>query len=415
MRYVRLPLTALGFVAALLATTAQAEPDADLLGRAQGYPAGGPPTWYQPQFRVGSWSAMDKVGLPVRTVARGGAVQPLPQAPNPPAIAYRYRNIGYTLDEYLERRRITGLLVLKNGEIVAERYRYGRTPEARFLSFSMAKSVNSLLIGIALDKGLIASLDDPADKYVKDLAGSAYGSTTIRQLLRMSSGVKFTELYDGNDDIAKLSRSMAGSGPRPVPVLRSFNERLHPPGEKFVYATAESEVLGRVLTAAVGRNESDLTSDWLWQPLGAERDALWRVSADGQEQAGGGFNATLRDWGRLGLLLANDGKVAGKQVVPLDYLMDATDAARQPPAFAPGKATPFFGYGYQFWLYPLKTRTFALQGIHGQAIFVQPSTGIVMVQTAVYDQASGRNDPDPYAERTALWRGVLQSLGGSLN
>lgn len=396
------------------ASAVRAEPDEEALGKAQGYPAGGPPTWYSTLYRVGSWSAMDKIGTPVRTVARGPDVMPLPDAAAPAAIRYRWRNTGSTLEDYLERRRVTGLLILKNGEIIAQRYRYGRTPEARFLSFSMAKSVTSLLVGIALDKGLIASLDDPAARYVKDLEGSAYGATTVRQLLRMSSGVRFTERYDGNDDVARLSRAITGQGPRPLALLRTFDERIAPAGGKFAYATAESEVLGRVLTTATGRSMAELTSEWLWKPLGAEHDAFWRVGADGQEQAGGGFNATLRDWGRLGVLLASDGQRQGRTIVPRDWLLDATDAARQPPAFAPRAATPFFGYGYQFWLYPLKTRTFALQGIHGQTMYVQPSSGIVMVQTAVYDQASGRNDPEPHAERDALWRGVLATLGGSL-
>ena len=393
-----------------------AEPDEDALGKSQAYPVGAPPTWYTTPYRVGSWSALDRVGVPVRAVARGADVMALPEAAAPPAIRYRWRNIGYTLDDYLERRRVTGLLILKNGQVVAERYRYARTPDARFLSFSMAKSVTSLLVGIALDKGLIASLDDPASRYVKDLEGSAYGATTVRQLLRMSSGIHFTERYDGNDDVAKLSRAITGaSGPRPVALLRSFDERLAPAGEKFAYATAETEVLGRVLTGATGKTMAELTSEWLWKPMGAERDAFWRVGADGQEQAGGGFNATLRDWGRLGLLLAQDGQRDGRTIVPREYLLEATDAARQPPAFGPRRATPFFGYGYQFWLYPLKTRTFALQGIHGQTIYVQPSSGIVMVQTAVFDQASGRTEPEPHAERDALWRGVLATLGGSLD
>ena len=219
----------------------KAEPDEDALGKSQAYPVGAPPTWYTTPYRVGSWSALDRVGVPVRAVARGADVMALPEAAAPPAIRYRWRNIGYTLDDYLERRRVTGLLILKNGQVVAERYRYARTPDARFLSFSMAKSVTSLLVGIALDKGLIASLDDPASRYVKDLEGSAYGATTVRQLLRMSSGIHFTERYDGNDDVAKLSRAITGaSGPRPLALLRTFNERAAPAGEKFAYATAET-------------------------------------------------------------------------------------------------------------------------------------------------------------------------------
>jgi CubicO group peptidase (beta-lactamase class C family) len=413
----KLKLPVLGFGCALvggwmvLCGTAAAEPDEDQLGKSAGYPIG--PRWSAMENRVGAWSALDKVpGVLTQSVSRSNAVSALPEATQPPDIKYRYRNLGYTLDEYLERRRITGLLVLKNGEIVAERYRYGRTEEARFLSFSMAKSVTSILIGVALEKSLIASLDDPAGKYAKELAGSAYGDTSIRDLLRMSSGITFTERYDGQDDVSKLSRSFATGSPPVVSVLRSFSERHNPPGAKFVYASAETEVLGRILTGATGRSMADLTAEWLWKPMGAERDAFWCHGRDRQAGAYFCFNATLRDWGRLGLLMANDGKVNGQQIISGDYLRQATEIAAQPAAFAPYKATPYFGYGYQFWLHPLKERSFAFQGVHGQSIFVQPATGIVMVQTAVYAQASGQQDPEPYAERTAFWMGVLQSLGG---
>ncbi|MDB5947555.1 MAG: nylB [Ramlibacter sp.] len=396
---------------------ARAEPDETLLGKDRGYPVGSAPgAWARNPFRVGSWSAMDQVpGLPVRVVARGAVTSPLPVAPQPPAIRYRYRNIGYSLDEYLERQRVTGLLILRNGEIVAERYRYGRTDAARFLSYSMAKSVTSMLVGIALERGVIASLDDPAEKYAKELAGSPYGATPIRHLLRMSSGLTFTEHYDGNDDVARLSRAAATGRPPVVDVLRSIGDRHSPSGAKFVYASAESEVLGRVLAGASGRHVADLTSEWLWQPLGAERDAFWILSQDGQERASGFFNATLRDWGRLGWMMARDGRVGDQQVVPREYVLDATDAARQPPAFQPHRATPFYGYGYQFWLAPGRERSFAFQGVHGQAVFVQPSSGIVMVQTAVNQAPSGQQDPQPGQERGAFWRGVLQSLGGSVD
>ena len=170
---------------------------------------------------------MDQVkGLPTRNVGRGtGPVTPLPAAARPPAIGYRYRNLGYTLDDYLERQRVTGLVILKDGEIVAERYRYGRSADARFLSFSMAKSVISMLVGVALEQGLIASLDDPAEKYAAALAGSAYGATTIRHLLRMSSGLMFTERYDGADDIARLSQAADTGRPPLLQVLRSIADR----------------------------------------------------------------------------------------------------------------------------------------------------------------------------------------------
>ena len=158
---------------------------------------------------------------------------------------------------------------------------------------------------------------------------------------------------------------------------------------------------------------AELTRDWLWQPLGTEHDAYWRIGVDGQEQAHGAFNASLRDWARLGLMMAHDGKVGSQQIVSRDFLLDATDPARQPDAFKPRKATPYFGYGYQFWLMPMKERTFAMQGIHGQTIYVQPSSGLVLVLTSVWESASGRQNLQPYEERDALWRGVLRSLGGN--
>lgn len=404
-------LLGMGLAAGVLAGAAWAEPDEEALGKSQGYPRGQPLSAMV--NRVGNWSAVDKVpGVLTQVVARGESVQPLPRASQPAEIKYRYRNMGYSLDEYLDRRRVTGLLILKNGEIVAERYRYGRTEDARFLSFSMAKSVTSMLMGAALERGVIASLDDLAGQYAKDLAGSAYGQTPIRHLLRMSSGITFTERYDGQDDVSKLSRSVATGNPSVSSLLRTFSDRHSPSGQKFVYASAETEVLGRVLTGATGRSMGDLTSEWLWKPLGAEQDAFWCTGRDQQAGAYFCFNASLRDWGRLGLLMAQDGKVGGRQIVPAEYLREATDAARQPAAFAPYKATPYFGYGYQFWLHPLKERSFAFQGVHGQSVFVQPATGIVMVQTAVYAQASGHQEPESYAERNALWMGVLQSLGG---
>jgi CubicO group peptidase (beta-lactamase class C family) len=118
----------------------------------------------------------------------------------------------------------------------------------------------------------------------------------------------------------------------------------------------------------------------------------------------------LRDYGRLGILLANDGALDGRQIVPKDYLLDATDWRRQPEAFAPRKATPYFGYGYQFWLFPGEKRRFALLGVYGQSIFVDPELKLVMVITAAAKNASVGKEPLA-RERDALWRGVVARYG----
>jgi len=398
----------LAFLPLLLSSHAFAEPDEDALGQAEGYPRGTIATMYAERFKVGSFSAAHEI-TPSRKVARGSEVTPLPKG-EPAKIAYRYKNETRTLDDYLARVRATGLLVLKDGKIVAEHYRYDRKETDLLLSFSMAKTVTALLIGIAADKGHIKSLDDPAENYIPELKGSAYGTTTVRQLLRMSSGVKWVEKYDGKDDMATLGRTMSGAIPGgPLKFLASFHERVVPPGEKPVYSSSETFVLGYVLTRAAGKDVATLTSEWLWKPLGAEADSAWRISTDGQEQTLGGFNATLRDYARLGLLLARDGEIGGRQVVPKEYVLDATSAERQPSAFRPGASMPYYGYGYQTWLFPMRERSFAFLGIYGQCIFVQPSTGIVMVQTAVNKLPK---DVDANLERNALWLGVLASLGG---
>jgi len=405
--------TILVLAALLAAGSAQAEPDEAALGKAQGYPVGTIPTWMQPTYRVGSWSALDQVpGVRVSRVPSSTAVRPLSKMASPPEFRYSYRNLGYTLQEYLNRQRTTGLLILKDGQIVAEHYRYDRKPDARFLSWSMSKSVVSLLVGAAVARGAIASLDDPAEKYAKALSGTPYGSTSIRHLLRMSSGLTFSERYDGSDDVIRMGRAFATSPQGAMEVLRTINNRHSAPGEKFVYASGETEVVGYVLRGATGKSLAELTREWLWDPIGAEHEAFWRVGADGQEGAFAFFNASLRDWGRLGAMVANDGRVGDREVIPRDYLLAATDVGQQPPAFRPGRATPHLGYGYFFWLLPLKERTFVMQGIHGQHLFVQPSSGIVMVVTSAWDQPSGSQDAGPWRETEALWRGVLASLGG---
>jgi CubicO group peptidase (beta-lactamase class C family) len=193
--------------------------------------------------------------------------------------------------------------------------------------------------------------------------------------------------------------------------LRLFGEREAPQGERFHYASIDTSALGAVLQAVTGKSLSEYLTERLWQPLGAESDATWIIGADGLERASGNFNATLRDYGRLGVLLANDGARDGQQIVPKDYLLEATDWHRHPDAFAPKAAGPRgLGYGYQFWTLRGELRRFALLGVFGQAIFVDPARKIVMVHLAA--AKNPRVGVESMAgERMALWEGVLASVG----
>lgn len=391
-----------------LTVPAFAAPDEELLGKDKGYPVGTRSNWFFDEgVRVGSFSHLDEI-LPHNRLSKAASPLPLAPAGGETKLGYRFENQSWTLDDFLAHQRVTGLLVIKDGTVLFERYQYDRKPSDRFISHSMAKSIVSLAVGMALAEGRITSLDDLISKYVPKLAGSAYGETTIRSALRMSSGVQFSEIYDGKDDLTRfvIARSRDGS----ISALRQFETREAEQGVRFHYASSETVLLAVLLREVTGTTLSQYLTTRLWQPMGAEADATWTTTADGTEAALGNFNATLRDYGRLGMLLANDGAVGGKQIVPKDYLLDATDWRRQPAAFAPGKATPYFGYGYQFWLYPGEKRRFALLGVYGQSIFVDPELKLVMVVTAAAKNANVGKESFAF-ERGAVWRGIVDTYG----
>lgn len=376
-------------------------PDAAAYGKAQGYPVGGvsPPTQ---QRMVGSYSHYDRI-WPFHRVAKAADPTPLRRAAQEIALTYQFRGATHSLDDYLAHNPVTGLLIAHDDTILFEHYQYARTDHDRLLSQSMAKTIVALLIGIAIDEGRIHSVDDLAQTYVPELIGTAFGQTSLRALLHMASGVAFREDYvDPSADNVRLSHILFGwTRYDPAQAVAVFNTREAPPDTHFNYGGVQTEVLGLVLTHAVGMAPAAYLQSRIWQPMGAEADALWTVDHTGQEVAYCCFNAVLRDWARLGLLLARDGALNGHQIVPRQWLLDATT---EPPGspFSPGRATRFMGYGYQVWLFPGPRREFAFLGIHGQAIYVDPAAHLVMVQTAVRVSATGGR-----AEETALWRALV--------
>jgi CubicO group peptidase (beta-lactamase class C family) len=385
----------------------QGGPDADEQGARQGYPLGDRRNFFRVPFLVGSQSHQDEI-FPSRLVRRAATPSPLARAASEPGLRYEYQGQTFGLDDYLARNPATGLLVARDDTIFVERYQYARTDRDRFTSWSMAKTVTSMLIGIAIAEGRIRSVDDPAATYVPALAGTEYGRTSLRHLLQMSSGVHFVEEYRPGDDVSRLANdTLRQGGAGGVVAVTPFNERAVPAGTKFSYASVETEVLGLVLGAAVGRSVSEYLHDKIWQPIGAEADATWIIDRSGQEVTFCCFNAVLRDYARLGLLLAHDGNWRGRQIVPAAWVQDATSVRPDQPHLRPRTATPFFGYGYQTWIFPGDRRMFAFLGVRGQAIYVDPVSRLVMVTTAVR-----RLPRDPgVAETIALWRAVTRDLG----
>jgi CubicO group peptidase (beta-lactamase class C family) len=366
-------------------------PNADDFGRKDGYPICTRFAYINnTHCRVGAFSHHDTL-FPARTIAAPKQPVPLARAAREPNIRYRFNGLELTLDDYLNRQPVTGFLIAKDNTILVERYQYGRTDADRMASFSMAKSVVGLLIGIAVQDGVIRSVDDPAETYVPALQDTECGRTPIKALLLMASGIAFSEEDDNpNSDASVLARLTLGQDPAgSLGALKQFNTRRSPAGAHFYYASAETEVLGFVLAAATKRTLSDYAAEKLWQPLGAEANATWIIDATGQEVAFGFINAVLRDWARLGLMLAHRGAWQGRSVVPEDWL--AASARDAIPT-----DLPIQKYGYQI-RYSADTRRFLLRGIRGQNVYVDPDLKLVLVQTAV-----GGGEPEAL-ETFALW------------
>jgi CubicO group peptidase (beta-lactamase class C family) len=378
-------------------------PDAEAYGAREGYPL---KAIYRLPYFVAGFSRSDEQ-FEGRVVQRAAAPSALARAAAEPDLRYEHDGATRTLDEYLARNAVTGLIVARGDTLLVERYQYARTDRHRFASFSMAKTVTAMLVGIAIADGRIRSVDDPAAAYVSELAGTEYGGTSLRHLLEMSSGVRFIENYSGHDDAARLSaETIAQAGPGGAATVKPYNERLWSAGYRFAYSSAETQVLGLVLRAATGQPVALYLQEKIWQPLGAEADATWLVDRAGQEATYCCLNAVLRDYARFGLLLAHDGRRGERAIIPRDWVLAATTVPADRWHLKPYAATRFFGYGYQTWIFPGERRMFALRGLHGQAVFVDPASRLVMVQTMV------SQDPvDQLSEAMALWGAVVASLG----
>lgn len=376
-------------------------PDAAAYGQAEGYPKGKAASdeTTEQKYLVYASSHWDEFA-PTHRVPHGAAWT-FHRAESEPDIHYDFGGKSFSLADFLAHLPVTGLLVVRDDTILAEHYQYARSDRDRFVGNSMTKTLVGLLLGQAIAGGRIKSVDDHAAAYVKPLEGTPLGDTPLRALLQMSSGVGlneemfYKELYTPKEDTA-VSLAHAAT-------------RLDAPGTKFRYSCGDSETLTTVVQRVTGEDLARSFADKIWKPIGAEADATWVADSSNQIVSCWGFSATLRDYGRLGRLLAWDGTWNGKQLIPRTWMLDATTVRAEDRQVAPGTAAHYYGYGYQLWILPGERRMFALIGAQGQFVFVDPKSKLVLVQTAVRRDAQVVTSPRN--ETLALWLALVKQFG----
>ncbi|WP_047490438.1 serine hydrolase [Terriglobus sp. TAA 43] len=342
-------------------------------------------TWTQAQ-RDDRFGHMDGI-FPVHRVARGKVVRPLP--------AGKRLLPDSQVDDLMRAEHLAGVLVLQDGRVRNERYGLGLTRAGHWTSFSMTKAVTDTLVGVALRQGKLHSLDDGVTTYLPEMKGSAYDGVTVRQLMTMTSGVRWNENYTSTDadNVRLYTTDVAPGKDATVEYMRTL-PRASAPGTVWHYNTGETDLLGVLLRRATGRTLAAQLSGAIWSHAGMERDATWIANdagPTGEEFGGSGLSASLRDFGRLGLWVMDGG---GSQV-PDGWFAEATKSQVK----AGGAA-----YGYGWW--PQPDGSFAALGIFGQSILIDPQRKLVVVMLGDWDQATGSEHSKV---RAAFWHTVQKA------
>ena len=364
--------------------------------------------WTVPE-RDAAFRQMEKLS-PTHTIAAGGKVHKF-------ATGAPLHLANFDLDAHLESQRVAGLIVIQDNKIRLEKYGLGFDAASRWTSFSVAKSFTSSLAGAALRDGSIKSLDDKVTAYIPGLKGSAYDDVTVRQLLTMTSGVKWNEDYtDPKSDVALFNQQQPEPG---LDITVSYMKRLPrevPAGSKWLYKTGETNLIGVLVSQATGKTLSDYLSEKIWKPYGMEQDAVWMVGSTNHEISGCCVSATLRDYARIGQFILDGGKVkgdggkvrgdggkvkgdSGKAVLADGWIAQAT--TKQADIGAPGR-----GYGFQWWTYD--DGSFAAQGIFGQSIYINPTLKLVIATFGNWPTATDRKVLQP--AREAFFKAVREAL-----
>ncbi len=332
--------------------------------------------FWTPEQQVAGYRNIDQISN-VRWFKASEDPYPLTPAPRDlSSVTYEVEGQTFTVEDYIRDRRIAGLLVVKDDEVVFERYGLGNDENSRWISFSIAKSVVSMLYGAAIADGYIDSVDEPVTKYLPLLAGGGYDGVSIRNVLQMASGVRWNEDYaDPESDVATLPSPLVEQA-RYMATL----EREHAAGEAFHYNTGETNMAGAVLRAAIGNNLSTYVEHKIWGPFGMEADANWVIHEPGGGELGGCcISATLRDYARIGLFAMKGGVLRdGTRVLPEGWMADSTSPS-----------AGFDGYGFLWWL--SGDGVFAGIGIFGQYLWMDPGSNTVIVTHSAWPDATNRD------------------------
>ncbi len=314
------------------------------------------------------------------------------------SLRYEVDGEEFSLDDYKLRNHVGGLLVIKNGDILHEFYGMGNDEDTRWISFSMSKSVTSMLLGAAIQDGYINSVDDKVTDYLPLLKNSSYDQSSLRHVLQMASGVAWNEDYtDMNSDVATYPAMDL------VAMMRYLGnkERVAEPGAVFNYNTAETDLVGAIVRAAIGNNLASYLEYKIWQPFGMEADAVWSTHGPAGERGGCCLNVTLRDYGRIGLFALADGVLPdGTRILPEGWMAEST-------APSPGSD----GYGYLWWLSEDGdgNPTYDARGIFGQGIHINPRTNLVIVVLSAWTHAAAGGSVSQ-AHRVAMYNAIDKML-----
>jgi CubicO group peptidase (beta-lactamase class C family) len=355
---------------------------------------------------------MDKL-LPVERVPPAQAPEPIPGTSAPLDVTYSVDGRELTLKDLHRRTYTTAFVVIHRGELRHETYPgMFAGPSVRNQMFSITKSMTSMLIGIALDDGILVDVSDEIVKYVPELRNSAYDGPTVDDLLNMTSGAGNLESWDDPESDVKRFVQTVMMGGSILDTIRSVR-RAAPPGTRFNYSTIDTHVLGWVLEAASGRTLAEYAADRLWSRIGAEHDAYYWLSRGHPRTAlaGGSFNATARDVARLGLLMSHEGMVGDRQVVPREWVKRSygNDLPHLRVGALGASGLPHYGYSNLWWTLDGSQRAFTGIGIHGQYLYVDPKADVVILKCSAWKT---EDDDDRDAETITALQAIAAHLDG---